>query len=289
MEPDLHRYFAKLSSIYGPICKVKLGNKVIVILSSPAMAKEIHKDQDTIFANHDVVAGGITVTYEGSDIVWSRGTVWRMLRKVCVQEVLNMGSIEAGRGPAKATSQDSEKSLRQSRKSSYVNTSEEITETIFNSMMSILWGATVKSESDSRAAAEFRQVMGEIAQLLGQPNKFNLFPILARFDLQGVRRKMKCLSSWLDRIFESILDQRLKMKKSSGGVKSNKKDISDFLDILLNTQEQADPKMPLTMTDVKAILLDMVTAGTDTTSTMLEWAMAEMLLKPETMKKTPDE
>ncbi|XP_077245939.1 flavonoid 3'-monooxygenase CYP75B137-like [Tasmannia lanceolata] len=281
IEPDLHRYFAKLSSIYGQICKVKLGNKVIVILNSPAMAKEILKDQDIIFSNHDDVAGGISMTYEGSDIVWSRGAVWRMLRKVCVQEVLNNGSIEAGRGIR-------QRQLYQTLRNLYtkvgtpVNITEEITETIFNSMTSMLWGETVKGGIDARVAAEFRQVMGEIVHLLGQPNISDLFPVVARFDLQGVRRKMKGLMSWFDKIFDSILEQRQ-------GVKSNKKDSLDFLDILLKIEEQADPKMPLTMTQVKALLLDMVAAGTDTTSTTLEWAMAEMLLKPETLKKARDE
>ncbi|KAI3501142.1 hypothetical protein L1887_29003 [Cichorium endivia] len=43
------------------------------------------------------------------------------------------------------------------------------------------------------------------------------------------------------------------------------------------------------MTQIKAILMDIVVGGTDTTTTMAEWTMAELLKNPDVMGKVQDE
>ncbi|KAK1575056.1 hypothetical protein Q3G72_002205 [Acer saccharum] len=47
---DLHRYFAKLSEIYGPIMEFQLGRKDCVVISSPSLAKQALKDRDPLIA-----------------------------------------------------------------------------------------------------------------------------------------------------------------------------------------------------------------------------------------------
>ncbi|XP_077221343.1 flavonoid 3'-monooxygenase CYP75B137-like [Tasmannia lanceolata] len=291
IEPDLHHYFTKLTGIYGPIFKLRMGKKIFVVLGSPSMAKEVLKDHDTTFANHYVMSAALLATYGGSDIVWSPyGARWRMLRRVCIQELLNSGSLDASSGFRR---QQVHNMLRDiyAKIGTPVDVGEKITQTIFNSMTNTLWGCSLKGEADNNIGAEFRQVVAQIGSLIGQPNISDLFPVLARFDIMGVDRKMKGAVSWFDRIFETILDQRLGKNKDTeeGNEHSNHKDRKDFLDILLKIKEQADPKTPLTMTEIKALLLDLVLGGVDTSSTTLEWAMAEMLNKPETIREAQEE
>ncbi|XP_077221283.1 flavonoid 3'-monooxygenase CYP75B137-like [Tasmannia lanceolata] len=291
IEPELHRYFTKLREIYGPIFKLRMGKKMFIVLGSPSMAKEVLKDHDTTFANHYVMSAATLATYGGSDIVWSPyGSKWRMLRRVCIQELLNAGSLDASSGFRREQVNQMLSDLY-TKIGTPVDIGEKLTQTIFNSMTNTLWGSTLKGDADTGVAAEFRQVVGEIGSLMGQPNISDLFPVLQRFDIQGVERKMKGAISWFDRIFDTILDQRLKKDKDAEeeNEDSNNKDRKDFLDILLKIKEQADPRTPLTMTHIKALLLDLVGGGTDTSSTTLEWAMAEMLYKPETIRKAQEE
>jgi len=70
LDPELHTYFASLSQTYGPICRLWLGKKLGIIITSPALAREVLKDKDTIFANRDVPAAGrefsyVVITYFG--------------------------------------------------------------------------------------------------------------------------------------------------------------------------------------------------------------------------------
>ncbi|CAL5432756.1 unnamed protein product [Camellia sinensis] len=59
-----------------------------------------------------------------------------------------------------------------------------------------------------------------------------------------------------------------------------------LLGILKN---EGDAKTPLTMTHLKVLFMDMVLGGTETTSNAIEFAMAEMMNKPEVMKKAQQE
>ncbi|XP_077243505.1 flavonoid 3'-monooxygenase-like [Tasmannia lanceolata] len=286
LEPDLHRYFAKLAETYGPIMKLKLGTKLCIVLNSPSVVKEVLKDQDTTFANHDALAGVEIITYGGNDIVWSPyGAQWRMLRKVCVHDFLNNTNLEAGRAFRRTE-------VRRTINKLYgiagtpINVGEYITQTIFNTMTSTLWGGTLRGDEGTTIAAEFQKVLGEIVDLLGKPNFSDLYPIIAPFDVQGTRRKMKRLLSWFDRIFNTIVSQRVEINKAAGG---GDKETKDFLDILLQLHNGSDPKAQLTMSHVKALLLDLAVGGTETTSTTTEWAMSEMLMKPELIKKAQEE
>ncbi|PHT87350.1 hypothetical protein T459_09456 [Capsicum annuum] len=43
------------------------------------------------------------------------------------------------------------------------------------------------------------------------------------------------------------------------------------------------------MDSIKAIIMDTFSAGTDTTSTLLEWTMNELMRNPKTLRKLRDE
>ncbi|XP_020539555.1 cytochrome P450 71AU50 isoform X1 [Jatropha curcas] len=63
----------------------------------------------------------------------------------------------------------------------------------------------------------------------------------------------------------------------------------DFLQILLDFNKNGDSETSITTDQLKAVLLDIMVGGTDTSSTMLEWAMAEIMLHQEVMKKVYQE
>ncbi|KAI7993295.1 3,9-dihydroxypterocarpan 6A-monooxygenase [Camellia lanceoleosa] len=62
-----------------------------------------------------------------------------------------------------------------------------------------------------------------------------------------------------------------------------------FLQFLLKLKDDGDAKTPLTITHLKALLMDMVVGGTDTTSNTVEFALAEMMNKPQVLRKAQQE
>ncbi|XP_058081628.1 flavonoid 3'-monooxygenase CYP75B137-like [Magnolia sinica] len=284
VEPDLHRYFAKLAMIYGPVMKIQLGSKLCVVLSSPKVAKQVLKDHDAIFANRDVSAAAIALTYGGIDIGFSPyGSDWRMMRKVCSQEMMNSTVLDSYYALRRREVHQTVHYVR-TQAGKPVNISDVAFGASLNVVTSMIWGDTLDAEDRRSVGHEFRRVACEAMDLLGKSNVSDLFPIISRFDVQGVVGHMKRVSSWLDRIFDSVIDQRMKMDREEGEGKSK-----DFLQLVLRLQKEGGTKTPMTMNHIKAMFVDLVVGGTDTTSTTIEWAMAEMMQNPEIMRKAQQE
>ncbi|RVW20436.1 Cytochrome P450 71A1 [Vitis vinifera] len=68
-----------------------------------------------------------------------------------------------------------------------------------------------------------------------------------------------------------------------------KEEHKDLVDVLLHVKEEGATEMPLTMDNVKAIILDMFAAGTDTTFITLDWGMTELIMNPKVMERAQAE
>ncbi|QCD81213.1 geraniol 8-hydroxylase-like [Vigna unguiculata] len=288
LDPDLHTYFAALAKIHGPIYKLRLGSKLAIVIASPAVAHEILKDHDTVFANRDVPVAGRVATYGGFDIAWSPyGAEWRMLRKVCTVKMLSNTTLDSvydlRRNEVRKTV-----SYLYGRAGSAVNVGEQVFLTVMNVITSMMWGGAVEEAERETLGAEFRELVAETTRLLGKPNVSDFFPMLARFDLQGVEKEMHVLVSRFDGIFEKMIGERVKVGEEKDG---NKKERKDFLQFLLDLKDSQDfdSKTPFTITHLKALLMDMVTGATDTSSNTIEFAMAEIIQKAEVMKRVEEE
>ncbi|XP_077235719.1 labd-13Z-ene-9,15,16-triol synthase, chloroplastic-like [Tasmannia lanceolata] len=288
LDSQLHIYFTSLAKNYGSIIKVWLGSKLCVVVSSPSMAQAILKDHDTIFANRHVPVAALSISYGCQGLSWSPyGPHLTMLRKVCVREIMNKRNLDSFYTLRR-------REVRQMVSDIYakigtpVNFHEQMFVTSLNVIMSMIWGGTLDEEERHTVGLEFRRAFEEVAELVGTPNVSDLFPVLSLFDLQGIVRKMKKVSSWLDRILNSVIDQRL--KKDRLAEKSKKKEgKEDFLQLLLGLIEEGDPKTSFTVAKLKGLLVDLLSGATDTTSTTVEWAMAEMMKHPEIMRRAQEE
>ncbi|KAG9144963.1 hypothetical protein Leryth_026823 [Lithospermum erythrorhizon] len=140
----------------------------------------------------------------------------------------------------------------------------------------MLWGGSVDEEMCNRVAVEFREVSSDLMYLVGKPNISDLFPVLERFDIQGVEKQMMKIRGPFEKLFDLVLEERMKMgaEKVEG-----REDNKDFLQILLELKEQNEAGVSIDNTQVKAILMDII----------IEWVMAELLANPHVLKKLQHE
>ncbi|XP_071687349.1 premnaspirodiene oxygenase-like [Rutidosis leptorrhynchoides] len=92
----------------------------------------------------------------------------------------------------------------------------------------------------------------------------------------------------LDRILNDIIDEHEKDKEKTKGVKDGT-DKEDLLDILFRLKDSGDLEFPFSIDNIKAIILDIFTAGTDTTSSAAEFVISELIRNPEMLKKAQSE
>ncbi|CAN6441513.1 unnamed protein product [Victoria cruziana] len=276
---NLHEHFTQLSFLYGPILRVILGTKLVVVVSSPSIAKEILKDQDKVFANRDVPLVAKIMTNNGSDIAWSPyGPAWRLARRVCARELLHSANLDK---LYEVRRREIRRMLDRIRAMS--GTPVKIGEQLFicalDSTATMIWGGSMLGEEGENPGKELKRSISKMTELLGVPNISDFFPILAPLDVEGKQRQMRGIHARFDEIFDSIIKKRLDDRENQ----------NDFLDILLRSNEDSDEKTSFTTVQIKGILADMIVGGTDTSSTTVEWAMTELLKNPDIMRKAQHE
>ncbi|GLJ29858.1 hypothetical protein SUGI_0590140 [Cryptomeria japonica] len=283
LEPNVHECLSKISQRYGPLMTLKFGMKTTIVVSSSAMAKEILKDNDQTFANRSVPVIARRITYDALDILWSpNGPRWRLLRKICVKELFSTKSTEALQPLRREEVRRTIGNIyKDSVKGIGIDVGAKAFTTSLNLITNMMW--SISNETDERGV-EFKDLIREIVYILGVPNASDLFPFLERLDVQGLYKRMQKVFGRFDKLFDRIIQDRVS-GKSKG---------QDFLQSLLDLVERGvdehDPdSVQLTMKDVKILLLDMVSGSTDTTSNIVEWAMAELLQQPEIMKRAQKE
>ena len=250
LRPELHTYCQGLAKKHGPIFKLWLGSKLAIVVTSSEVARDILRTNDVIFANHDVPAVALINMYGGIDIVWSPyGPRWRMLRKLCVNRILSSARMETSVDLRRGETRRTVRYLADlARAGSPVDLGEQIFLMILNVVTQMLWGTTVGEEEREIVGAEFLGLVTLMNDLLMEPNISDLFPVLSRFDLQGLAKRMREPAQRMDRLFDRVINQRLGMDEGT----SRKGE--DFLEVLLKIKDE-DEKTNFNMNDVKALLM----------------------------------
>ncbi|KAI3686415.1 hypothetical protein L1987_80091 [Smallanthus sonchifolius] len=289
LTPDMHIQLTNMAHTYGPIFKLKLGSKLHVVINTPELAKVVVRDQDEAFSNRDQPKAALALTYGGRDIVFANNNPdWRKLRKIFVHEILSTKNLKAAGSFRRDEVRNTIKDVF-GKTGTKVNIREIAFSTETNVLTRTIWENTSdKGVETNNLGAEIDEVASNIVKILGRLNFSDYFPILAMFDLQGVEREMKTQLNKLDKLFTGIIEHRiesnLKRQQDEVGHEGKK----DFVQMLLEHRDEKDGT-PLSMTQMKALLLDVMIAGTETTATTIEWAMASIMHNRIVMKKVQEE
>ncbi|XP_049400411.1 desmethyl-deoxy-podophyllotoxin synthase-like isoform X2 [Solanum stenotomum] len=106
--------------------------------------------------------------------------------------------------------------------------------------------------------------------------------------LTGAKAAMEKIHHQIDKILESVLQEHKAARKLAIN-REDKMHKEDLVDVLLRVQESGDLEVPITTDTIKAVILETFIAGTDTSSTALEWAMAELMKNPQVMEQAQAE
>ncbi|MBA0580382.1 hypothetical protein Gorai_022602, partial [Gossypium raimondii] len=111
----------------------------------------------------------------------------------------------------------------------------------------------------------------------------DLFPSIKLLHvISGMRAKLERFHHDLDSMLESIIEEH---RASNANLENSDDETYYLLDVLLNLQDHRALEFPLTTDNIKAVILDMLMAGTETSSTTVEWAMSKMIKNPKILEK----
>uniref|UniRef100_A0A3Q7H4F6 Cytochrome P450 n=1 Tax=Solanum lycopersicum TaxID=4081 RepID=A0A3Q7H4F6_SOLLC len=277
-----HRVLRNLSQKYGPIMYLQLGEVPTIVVSSQHMAKQILKTHDLAFASRSVTMLGKIICYNCKDIAFSPyGDYWRHMRKLSVLELLSAKMVKSF-SSIRYNELSNLLSSIGSTVGSPINLSKK-TFSVYECFDMSIFGKTYKNQNElvmliQRAVSLSRGF--ELADLY--PSKTFLHGI------SGMKSKLMKARTKVDMLLDNMIN--VHRENRANGKNCNGESVTeDLIDVFLRVMESGEFQFPLTNDNIKAIILDMFVAGSETPCSTAIWALSEMMKSPSVIAKAQAE
>ncbi|KAL2472395.1 Cytochrome [Abeliophyllum distichum] len=218
--------------------------------------------------------------YDYIDIVFSPyGNYWKQMRKICMTELLSPKNVRSF-----GSIRNDEVSLLIKSIRSSSGQPINLNEKIFSLTSSITCRATFgKVCKDS---STFIKIMDKGIELAGGFMIADFFPSLKIVNtLSWSKIKLLMMRRKMDVILDNIIDEHKDSTSKRNGEFGNE----DLVDVLLRVKESGELDLPINDANIKAIIYDIISGGTETSSSIINWTMAELIKNPRVMAKTQAE
>ncbi|CAL5041761.1 unnamed protein product [Urochloa decumbens] len=288
-----HRAMRDLSRRHGPLMLLRLGELPVVVASSPAAAREVMRTHDAAFASRPRTATLRELTRDGLGVAFApHGEHWRQLRKLCVSELLSarrVRSLRRGREAEAANLVASVASLSSPSPAPPtppgaarpVNVSALLARYVTDAIVRAVVGDRI-GDRDA-----FLEKLDEGVKVAAGFSLADAFPSsrLARA-LSGAARRARAHHSEMTRLMDGVIEEHAQRRAAAGAGNDEEEDL---LDVLLRVRKDGNLQVPLDMGTIRAVIIDLFGAGSETTATTLQWAMAELMRHPAALRKAQAE
>ncbi|KAM0907440.1 hypothetical protein ACQ4PT_016140 [Festuca glaucescens] len=273
-----HHVMRDLAGRHGPLMLLRLGELPVVIASSADAAMAIMKTHDAAFATRPQTATLRALTKDGLGVIYAPNTEhWRQLRKLCTTELLSARRVRALRVTRETEASGLVASIASaSRSKKPVNVSSLLSRFVTDVTTRSVVGDWISERE------EYLEAKRQVVKMAAKFSLADMFPSsrVARMFSGGVRQAEAC-NREINRIMDKVIvDHRARRSAGAGGEEEV------ILDVLLRTQIDG---VPLDMGTIRAVILDLFAAGSESFSTTLEWALAELIRNPSRLHKAQAE
>lgn len=277
---SIYRAMRGLAEKHGPLMLLWLGEVPTVVASSPEAAQAILKTSDLKFASRHLNATTSVATFEANDLVFAPyGERWRQLRKICVLELLSVARVQALR---RIREEEVARLVQDLAASAAAGAAVNITRSVANFINDTFVRESVGSRC--KYQDEYLRAFDTLVRQTSVLTAADMFPSSKLMQMFGTapRKALACRNK-MERIIEQIIQERVDSMDRGDETTGHH---GDFLDVLLRLQKEDGT---ITNRDILVLLFDMFGAGSETSSTTLNWAMAELVRTPRVMAKAQAE
>ncbi|KAK6153493.1 hypothetical protein DH2020_013132 [Rehmannia glutinosa] len=283
-----HRALQKLSQIYGPLMSFQLGDQLMVVASSPDIAKEFCKTHDRIFSGRHLPSvyhnlPGIM----NSSIVLSPdcSKSWKLLRSIGQNCVFSSKAMESNAWIRKAKVMDLVSHLR-TNEGKVANLEDMMFATLANIISTALTSRNL-FDIHGQENNEYKEMMALVNEVIEKTTTLGLvdfLPILKGIDFWSKKKAMDMYQK-IQQTWGGIIDER----KSMGH--ENLSSTPDFLDIVLAdstfSKDQIGNALIVRTFFLNSYYMDYNTIDSTTITTV--WLIVELMRNQEMLTKVRDE
>uniref|UniRef100_A0ACD5TVJ0 Uncharacterized protein n=1 Tax=Avena sativa TaxID=4498 RepID=A0ACD5TVJ0_AVESA len=277
----------------GEILRVRLGPVNVVVVACPEMAREVLRKNDAVFADRPTTfaAESFSMGYRSVSIS-PYGDQWRKMRRVLTAEVLSPATENRLRGTRE---DEADHLLRyvhaQCAAGGVIDVRHVARHFCGNLIRRLTLGRrhfrpTAAAGAVAGPGPDEVEHVDALFAVLNYLDAFcvsDYFPALVGLDLDGHEKVIRAVMSTLNRLHDPVIEDRVeewRLLRKAG----ERREIADFLDVLASLDGGAGRPL-LTVQEIKSQAIDIMIASIDNPSNAVEWALAEMMNKPDTMRK----
>nr|GMC86018.1 isoleucine N-monooxygenase 1-like [Ipomoea batatas] len=271
----------------------RLGGTNVISVTSPEVAREILKKQDSVFASRPACASAelISSNYLTS-FVSPLGDQWKKMRRVITSHVVSPNTLNwlAHKRAAEADHlvRYIYNQCRNAAGCGVVDVRAAARHFCGNVVRQVVFSKRFfgAGTEDGGPGVEEEEHVNATFGVLAYVYSFGIsdyLPWLRMFDLDGHRKALKKAVKGVRKHQDPEVDARIKMWNHG-----RKTEQQDILDVLINLKD-IDGRPLLTSEEIKAEILELMIGTLDNPSNAAEWILAEMLSQPEILRKVTEE
>ncbi|XP_071924213.1 isoflavone 3'-hydroxylase-like [Coffea arabica] len=283
----VHRTLAQISSKYGRVLLLYFGSRPVLLISSPSAAVECFTKNDIVFANRPKFLAGKYLGFNYTTLVWaSYGQHWRNIRKIATVYILSGRRVQMF---THIRSEEVHLLIRRLLKAAAASDDDHVMvdmksaffELTLNIMMRMIAGKRYSGDGSGKIeeVTSFQEMVKESLKVSGSTNAADFVPLLRWIGQNKLESHLKTLQMKREKFLQDLIEKH----RSIASHRENK----TLIDVLLSHQETE----PEYYTDqiIRGLVQIMLSAGSDTTSGTMEWALSVLLNNPEALKKAQEE
>ncbi|XP_073135801.1 cytochrome P450 83B1-like [Henckelia pumila] len=276
-----HLYLYNLAKKHGPLMWMKFGSRNVIAISSARVAMLALKHNDLAMAGRPALIGFKKYSYDGKDITFaSYNETWREMRKMSLIHLFSVKQVVSFLPIRKEeVSRMIEEMTKKSDSSELINVSVAV----FFLINRIICRAGFGKKYDEMGKRRFDEVFEETQVAITAFYFGDYFPFLGWIDkFNGALSRLDNNVKELDDFYRELIDDHLDPNRpeSMNG---------DILDLMIKLKQDQAASVHIDWDNIKGILMNVFVAGTDTSTSLIVWAMTALIKKPQAMKKAQEE
>ncbi|KOM29228.1 hypothetical protein LR48_Vigan641s001600 [Vigna angularis] len=282
-----HRTLAKLRAKHGPVVWLQIGAINTMTILSANAATVFFKNHDHAFADRTITETMRVHNYDKSSLALAPyGPYWRLMRRLVTVDMLVAKRLNETAPVRRKCVNDMITWLSKEAEKLEEGGGVHVARFVFLMSFNLLGNLMLSRDlfdPESEDGSEFFAAMIGMMEWTGQANVADMFPWLRWLDPQGLKRKV-------DREMGKALEIASKFVKQRLAEQHSDKMTRDFLGVWIEFQNSNNEEvLNISDKDLNIFILELFLAGSETTSSTIEWAMTQLLRNPECLEKLKSE
>ncbi|KAF5192732.1 Cytochrome p450 [Thalictrum thalictroides] len=275
---DIEPFLRKLRNQYGPIITLQIGHRKSIFITSHDLAHKALITHGSTFADRPPApAASRILSANGHNINTAPyGPLWRLLRRNLTSEILHPSRVRSY-GHARKWVLDI---LLNKLKEDAIDSGKPVCvmEHFQYAMFCLLVLMCFGDKLDDKKIREIEFVQRD---LLLNVSKFNVLNFFPRFGKILFRKRWNLLYKVRENqekvLLPLIYARKEKMEKGNNKDHANEEEVTAYADTLLNLNVPEEGGRKLKDQEMVSLCSEFLNAGTDTTSTALQWIIANIV------------